>query len=294
MRRKIFTLFLIGTLGAALSAQQVSIKKASASPVVDGVIDAVWDDVAPISIDKPYRQEEPSIGATTWKALYDDDGFFILLQVEDDVFFPAYADNSSNTWEYDKPEIYFDVNEILVDSKGAKDAGSGHYQVAPGFVDGEIDGTNHTADNGVQDAFLVTDPTYVAEYFVPFSLLLDLDGNDIDKTRKIGFDVTIIDRDDVAVTRQRMVWTNIGTEDESWSNMNECGTITLEGFYVSSIEASSVSISSAGNASIIETDEGTLQMTATVLPVDAGIKDVSWKVINNTGTAFIVTEFFML
>jgi hypothetical protein len=287
MKRKVFTFLLIGTLGVALSAQEVSIKKASTSPVVDGVIDAVWEEVTPVPIDKPYRAEEPSIGESTWKALYDDDGFFILLQVQDDVFFPAYADNSGNTWEYDKPEIYFDVNEILQDGKGAKDGGSGHYQIAPGFVDGEIDGTNHTADNGVQDAFLVSDPTYIAEYFVPFSLLLDLDENDIDKTRKIGFDVTIIDREDASAPRQRMVWSNIGTEDESWSNMDECGTITLEGFYVSGIEATSVSVAAAGNATTIETDEGTLQMTATVLPSDADIKTVNWKVISGTGTAFI-------
>lgn len=291
MKKTIFTLLLCAAFGTALVAQKpnVSIKKATVSPVVDGEIEDAWTAAEPVGIDLPYREEAASVGSpgeTTWQALYDDNGIYILLKVNDDVFFPAYAAGSSDTWEYDKPEIYFDVNEELADGKGAQH-GLGHYQVAPGFVEGENDGTNVTDEDGTEHAFMVDDPTYIAEYFVPFSRLLDLDENPLDKTRKIGFDVTIIDRDDAENARQRNVWTNIGTFDESWSNMNECGTITLEGLYVSGVTAQSITISGKDGATSIDTDEGTLEMVATILPEDTDNKNVRWTVTNGTGTAFI-------
>ena len=74
------------------------------------------------------------------------------------------------------------------------------------------------------NAFLVTDPTYVAEYFIPFTKLIDKDGIEVTKTTTIGFDVTLDDNDVVDPVRNRAVWSNTGSINESWDNMDGCGT----------------------------------------------------------------------
>jgi len=48
-------------------------------------------------------------GTTTWKALWSDDGVFLLLTVNDDVFNPSYKTETPYlSWKYEKPEIYFE------------------------------------------------------------------------------------------------------------------------------------------------------------------------------------------
>jgi hypothetical protein len=49
----------------------------------------------------------------------------------------------------------------------------------------------------------------------------------------------------------------------------------------------SITVSGAGGATTITTEDGTLQMSAAVLPVDADNKDVTWSVINGTGQGTI-------
>jgi hypothetical protein len=218
------------------------VKKASVAPVVDGTIDAIWESANTYSIDKKYLTENPSLGAsgsTSWKALWGSAGIYVLIQVNDDVYSPAYlaGTRSGQTNMYDRPEIYFDVNKVLRDGYGSN-SGSGHYQVAPIFVDGKTDGTPVTGTDGVVNAFKVTNSTYVAEYYIPFSKLMDKNGNKVNKADTIGFDITIIDNDvaDGGVSipnRNRAVWANTGNTcsgtDESLYNMDGCGSITLEG-----------------------------------------------------------------
>jgi uncharacterized protein YjdB len=53
------------------------------------------------------------------------------------------------------------------------------------------------------------------------------------------------------------------------------------------IPVSSISITGAGGASIITTDNGTLQLSASVLPGNATNKNVTWTIANGTGQATI-------
>jgi hypothetical protein len=292
MKRILFTLFLGTVFGLALNAQPTAeLVKTSTAPEIDGVIDAIWAITDSNSIEQPYREETPSVGdpgTTYWKGLWNADGIFILLVVNDDVFFPAYegADPGSN-WLYDKPEIYFDVNADLADGGGPSD-NPGHYQTAPGFEADKLDGTPTTTDAGVIYSYKVSNPAYVAEYFFPFSYLKDSDGNDVLPAAEMGFDITVIDRDaeDQTPDHSRSVWANIGEVDESWTNMDDCGRITLKGAGDATL-AKSITLSSAGDASTIETEAGTLQMTATLTPADVTYTTVSWKVENGTGKASI-------
>jgi hypothetical protein len=215
------------------------IKKATTTPVVDGTIDEVWATADAHNIDLPFGTEAPTLGApgtTTWKALWADDGIYLLLQVNDDVFSPAFNGTSpSQNWMYDKPEIWFDVNAELADGLGAQnDAngnGSGHYQFSPEFINGELSGgvASTVGSNGATYSYNVTDPTYVAEYFMPFTKFKDKYGVEVPKNATLGFDITIIDNDVIDPIRNRAVWANNGAINESWFNMDGIGTVTLEG-----------------------------------------------------------------
>lgn len=288
MKRKLFTLFICALFVAGAVAQQPSgvIKKVTEAPVIDGVIDDAWEDANVYNIDLPFQAEIPSVGEsgeTTWKALWSDDGITILLQVTDDAFYPNYAVSpAGNNWEYDKPEIYFDVNYVLLDALGPAGT-NGHYQVAPGFTDGSNDGTLMDGGNGITYAFMVTEPSYIGEYFIPFVYLKDKDGIMIDLTANIGFDVTIIDRDPGDAARKRAVWANVGAINESWSNMDECGIITFEGA-VAGIDVTSVTLTDPGDITV---NNQPLQLVATVLPEDATNKILAWSVENVTGKASI-------
>lgn len=289
MKRKLFTLFVCALFVAGALAQQPSgvIKMVTEAPTIDGVVDDAWADANVYNIDLPFQAEIPTLGASgesTWKALWSTNGISILLQVTDDDFFPNYAVTpAGNNWEYDKPEIYFDVNYVLQDAIGGG-GGQGHYQFAPGFAEPN-DGTPIEETNGVVHAFLVTDPNYIAEYFVPFSTLLDKDGVGIDLTANIGFDVTLIDRDEGDAARKRAVWANVGAINESWNNMDECGIITFEGA-TAGVDVESVTITGG----TITTDNGTLQIEAAILPEDATNKVLAWSVENVTGKATISSD----
>jgi len=264
------------------------INKAAAGPIIDGTIDAIWSSANTYNIDKPYGLEAPTLGGsgTSWSGLWTEDGIYVLVQVNDDVFFPAYAGaNPESGWMYDKPEIWFDVNQILDDGIGPQ-SGYGHYSIAPEFIETKISGELYFWSDGTQYAFMVNDPGYIAEYFIPFTKLIDKEGFVVPKTATFGFDVTIIDRDIETITRQRAVWSNIGDIDESWINMDDCGTVTLAGADPG-ILVTDLLISSAGGSTVINTDGGTLQMSAATLPLNATNPEVSWSVSSITGKASI-------
>lgn len=56
------------------------------------------------------------------------------------------------------------------------------------------------------------------------------------------------------------------------------------------IPVSSVTVSGAGGITSISTDAGTLQLSESILPVNATDKSVQWSVVNNTGQAVISTS----
>jgi len=259
------------------------IKKASVAPEIDGNIDAVWADANVFNIALGTDAGIPTLGpegTTTWKALWNEEGIFVLLEVNDDVWYPSY-ESGGNSWQYDKPELYFDVNAEKVDGKGPVTAGSGHYQVAPAAEKDKVDGTPVEDGDGIH-AFKVTAPTYIAEYFVPFSKLMDKDGIEIDKSIPMGFDVTIIDRDTDPVAELFAVWKSGG----EWNNMDNAGLVIFDGT-VEAIDVEKI-IVSGGNA--ITTDNGTLQMMAAIEPADATNQKVKWVVENTTGAASITKD----
>ncbi|HPR61054.1 MAG TPA: sugar-binding protein, partial [Prolixibacteraceae bacterium] len=208
----------------------IEVAKTETAPVLDGVIDDVWNDFDAIPVSKNYLWENPTVNAY-WKAMWADSGIFVLIDVQDDVHFPAWEAGSSATWEYDDIEVYFDVNENLLDGLGSKD-GSGHYTYSPVFAETAYGTVQNTGP--VSYSNLLYDENFVSEMFFPFEsfendMAQPLTKNSFLLRDAIGFDVYVIDRDSAETNRQRKVWQNNGLITENWANMDDAGTIRLIG-----------------------------------------------------------------
>lgn len=293
MNKKIFTL-LIGLLVCAYSFAQkprAAIDKATTAPTIDGVIDELWAAVPANNIDRAYLTDVPTLGepgTTYWKALWDDKGIYLLINVNDDVFAPLYVySTTGDNWRYDMIEVYFDVNYIKEDGVGSG-GGKGHYQLAYNFSATNINGELATEGDGVKHAFKVTGGAYVQEYFVPYSKLKDSDGNQVDASGEIGFDMYIIDSDSDQPERKRATWANQGNINESYGNMDDCGIITLTGAQSGTyVDAITVLPDSLHLDKTISIENDTIRFTVEILPVDATVQTVNWSVVNGTGKARI-------
>ncbi len=293
--RKFFTL-LLGVMFTTFAFGQAptdAIKKTDTKPVIDGMLDeGIWDVATVNAIDKPFTGETPTLGEsgeTTWRALWDDDGIYVFITVTDDVYVP-HDGHGGDAYKFDKIEIYFDTNYILVDGAGAQTDGNGngngHYQFADDINTGLDDGSEQVRDDGVHYAFLADDPNYNVEYFIPFTKLVTGAGSQMDKTQEIGFDVTVSDNDAIdtpdAPVRNRAVWSNDGSvTSENWVNMDEAGRITLEGAEAG-IPIDYITIASGGD---ITMDNQTMQMMVTKLvPDNVTDSTVTWHLMIPEGS----------
>jgi hypothetical protein len=229
---KICTICIVLAIGGNVKAQKptANIAKSSATITIDGSA-SDWAGVAGHNIDKPFRTETPTLSSATWKAVWDDNGIYVIVEVSDNLWFPSWVSGKGD-WESDKAEVYFDVSDPLDDATGAS-IGYGNYQIGNNFTQ---------ANTGIAFEAVSTNPFpkagmgvmmatkfdgvggYVCEYYVPFSAL---DGVDPITRPTIGFDVTILDLDAADGVRQRAVWANTGAIDESWANMDDVGLITF-------------------------------------------------------------------
>lgn len=157
-------LIVLGVLCATNALAQTPtavVKRASVTPVIDGMVDEVWAQANEYNISLPYRLETPTLGAlgeTTWKALWNNKGIFILVKVTDDIFSPAY--DKAEGWTYDKPELWFDVNYYRKDGLGPE-PGNGHYCIAPAPEKDKISGGRFFDfyPNALSYSFNVTNPS---------------------------------------------------------------------------------------------------------------------------------------
>ncbi len=263
MRKIYFILVSLLFIAGTTFAQKVNVdvKKTLTAPVIDGIEESLWDAVDPVAAEKNLFTEQPSV-TVYWKAMWCDTAIFVLFNVEDDDHYTAQM-SGGNDWEFDKPEIYFDINDTLNDATGPMTASSGHWQVAPPFAD-TLEGIEHFFDNWNEhgaddyDSYVLTGSNYVREYRIPWKGMYDKNFDTLTIQKPVsagmvmGFDICIIDQDNgITTARQRMVWQNdgkTGSNKESWEDMDACGTITLSateingGDYVKDFKVSAVSV----------------------------------------------------
>ncbi|MBN1183743.1 MAG: choice-of-anchor D domain-containing protein, partial [Bacteroidales bacterium] len=241
--KSIFTLLFISLLALTALAQDALMLKLpnNIAPVIDGQVDGLWNGVEVHSIDKPFVSDYdvPTLDLATWQAVWNDTAIFILVNVKEDNRCDQWCSGAAD-WQSDGVEVYLDVNlSNLDDGNGPAGQPNGHYQFAWGDLGFQQDvsdyfyyGPNWAGANS-SCAYSLNDQDYVYEYAIPFSSLLDEYGSEINPNLSptIGFDVTIVDRDDYDIDRKRMVWMSDGNTppsyDEAWNNMDACGEVRL-------------------------------------------------------------------
>lgn len=281
--KKIFTFLLAACLCSIAWGQRpeaVIEKVGDVMPVIDGQIDDLWETVEQHNVDKPYTGETPTVGSegeTYWKMLWSDQGLYILIVVNDDVWYPYTG--TGDAYTFDKIELYFDTNYVLEDGIGGQNGSTGNRQIAPDPTLTKLNGellTQTILGGDVQYAFKVDNPAWTTEWFIPWESIPDKDGNLFDKSGTMGFDVDVTDNDGSG--RQRMMWANVGTVNENWSNMDDAGHITFAG----AGDAVNIDALTVSGAQDITVDNGTCQLTVAVDPVDA-TQPYKWIISGGTG-----------
>jgi hypothetical protein len=225
------------------SRNYATIKKCACVAVIDGVADdAVWAAITAIPVDRKFTNETPSLYSATWKAFWTDTAIFVLVEAEDDMFYPSWRSGQAD-WASDKIETYFDVNNdgtgVHPDGQGPGAGGGvskGHYQITHNFDTIEIMGS---IQNGDRDStFEANTWAYgdhsklTVEWLVSNKALKDSNAVQFDATvtTSIGFDICVSDLDSTvpASSRQRQMWSNIGHPGEDWNNMDSAGVITFD------------------------------------------------------------------
>jgi hypothetical protein len=233
-----FVIYLLVS-GSSFAQKTAVIQETNTPIIVDGIIESSWNAATSQSIERIFQLEHPSVTAT-WQALWDLDNFYLVVSVEDDNHWPSWEKAGANAWEYDKLEVYIDVNKDLLDERGPSAAFSGHYQAAPDFAEADYDvkktlvSDGRTTPGGIY-AFHLSNENYVFEYAFKWSDFFDSDGIEITPeiflTRPMGFDVCVVDQDEgITIARNRMYWSQDGKTNvlvQAWDNMDDAGNITF-------------------------------------------------------------------
>lgn len=226
----IFLMLISSSVFTQTQPTQDVFNMGSESIVIDGNgEDVAWSLVPEIEINQAFGQEQPSLNAAFWKSTWNNDGIYFLIEVDDDVWMPDWV-SGLDSWLSDKIELYIDCTTPQKDGLGAS-SGIGNHQVAPNFSQNNM-GVETEFAAGIMYADTYNgEGKYTIEYYIPFTAIPNNNDEIIDPyvITSIGFDVTVIDLDDVNIGRNRMVWANTGGIDESWNNMDDVGLINFVG-----------------------------------------------------------------
>jgi hypothetical protein len=189
---------------ATAIAQDVTVKKVDTPITIDGAIDAVWENVAPNYVEyvvvESVDDEYDLYGE--WKALWDDNNFYMLVEVTDDELY----DDSEGVDEHDDGfDIMFDTDNGDEDNPDVIDNDDFMLMVEYS-ADGECPvGGNKWSfavleTEGIEAICSDTDAGYIVEIAVPLENL-DLFGGET-----IGFGFRINDDDDGSGRDGQIAW----------------------------------------------------------------------------------------
>jgi len=177
------------------------------TPVIDGEIDAIWEDANEISTDIVTAGTNPASAVV--KTLWDENYLYVLAFVEDNNL----SDKSENPWEQDSIEFFIDENNGRTVEYEADDA---QYRV--NFNNVQTFGANCLEDEFVTATKLLYDGEtvigYLVEAAVPFKSAKAAD-------HIMGFDVQVNDDSDANGVRDGM---------SNWNDATGVGYKNTEAF----------------------------------------------------------------
>ncbi|MCL1965023.1 MAG: endo-1,4-beta-xylanase [Firmicutes bacterium] len=177
------------------------------TPVIDGVIDDVWEAAEALPIARMLQAWETASGCA--KVLWDDDNLYVLFEVHDTVLDAS----SSTVHEQDSVEAFLDESNCK--QGGYETAEDGQYRVS--YENSQSFGSQGKIE-GFASAVTVNGTNYTVEMKIPFRLVKPEAG------MIIGFEAQINDGEGggrVGIAK----WCD--ATDNSWQNTKGWGTVTL-------------------------------------------------------------------
>jgi len=218
----------------------VLVPKTAVAPIIDGVWDAVWDDVNVteclitdiVNTDNATPEDSNDLSAS-FKAFYDDTNFYIFLEIKDSLIDYEFSD-----WQGDGVEIYFDGDN----SNGTSYDGINDNQIRITVDDVAIaDIDSSLPIDGTVFKVLLTDSGYNIEASFPLEALqiypsedpeplVDADGVEIPNSgiapnNIIGFEIQINDNDATGSRETMMRWHS--DDNNSWQDPSLFGQARL-------------------------------------------------------------------
>ncbi len=143
-----------GTLTAIEAQSYVDIPYSAAAPVVDGVIDDVWEDASMVTTN--VLVEGDAEGAKgDFRVLWDDTHLYVLAEVTD----PVLDAENSNAWEQDSVEVFVDPGNT---KSGAYKPSDGQYRISFENLT-SINGDLSVIGESLESAAVVVDGGYLVE-----------------------------------------------------------------------------------------------------------------------------------
>jgi hypothetical protein len=202
-------------LGAWVGGEQVDMEIGFAiqPPVIDGEVDGIW---AGASTQNIIPQDDPANTSGSWKALYDSENLYVIVDITDD----SLQNDSAGSWQDDSVELYFDGGNTKVDTPLSGD----DHQYTFGWTTDEIQGTNIDGyTEGIEHAQVDTDTGWRIEIKLPW---LSIQGAAPQARDLIGIDCFYNDDDDGGDSREAQIWT-FATDGSAWNDASQWGTATL-------------------------------------------------------------------
>ena len=203
----------VGWIGP-VAAQEVDMEIGFAlqPPVLDGELDEIWADA---STQYFVPLEDPNNASGSWKALYDSENLYVIVDVTDD----SLQNDSAGSWQDDSVEIYFDGGNTKLDTPLSGD----DHQYTFGWTTDEIQGTNIDGyTEGIEHAQVDTDTGWRIEIKMPW---LSIQGVAPQAGDLIGIDCYYNDDDDGGDSREGKM---LGfSAVEGWNDASQWGTAVL-------------------------------------------------------------------
>jgi uncharacterized protein YjdB len=227
------------------------------APVIDGVIDAIWEGITAQNLTKEVKDQIlPSTTdcSATFKTTWSLDSLYILVEVQDDTIATA-AFNKTN---WDNTEIYFDMDN----SKG----GEGNNPIIATVS--ISDSADATTIYGGNSAYTTSATGYIIEVAIPFKGLMD--GFVPAAGDTIGFDISVGDNDMAADLKKTDILFWNSNSGKAWKNESLLGELVFTGGMK---KANSPAAMAATGAPVIDGDVDVLWEGITAHNLTKEVKD---------------------
>lgn len=206
------------------SQSVLQIKNTTSVPIIDGNIDALWNNYNAENIENILAGNAvPNSDFSAWfKATWDQDNLYILVFVTDE----SKINDSGDVWWDDAVEIYIDIENNKLTSYGSTD-----YQYSFRWNDLNIHSSNGGTNN-VDFKIAGRSNGYTLETKFPWSTLGERNPKN---GTLLGLDVHVHDDDNGGERDNKISW--YAKTDQSWSNPSLFATVNLVGDIITNPKA---------------------------------------------------------